>query len=556
MKYLREEYERSGVLSWYSFSDLNEATKYADPTTGNVKIRHYQSRDKWLWVAQNAGELWIRGEPAGDQVNIRVALRVDGEDEPEPIYDGAGLIEWNAVNEGRFPDLIAQIKAKGKKPAPKKPAAPKKPTPEPEGDADAEGDEDEGEDEETTITGADAIETFTLPRNAVKTYLTNDPTPEGRIRDYLIRGFVFHAFRQMRFEKLINPGFDISGIEREIDAKVSEICEKHGFVDKYSDDSTPRGLVKRVFEDMLVNNNILLTGEPGVGKTCFILDILPELLGNPEGLIAIDPKKSMSYADLVGGIKLKGGNTQFGEGGFTEAILRANLGEASPIVYLSEINLYPEGVLKSANNFLSHRTVNFHERGAKMQLRANPGAEIWVFADMNPLGEALARDKSGSVRDRFTEVKVSFFKVNEFEFILRKTVYLTVMGQRIEAQQDLTHFVAKFVIGMRSLILSDMNSTLCGDEINLPSMRLGKTLVRAFLTSPASTLKDILNAYIYPFLFERVIGEPELISSASDEVIAALKKVVPGGETRETSEIINASLQSLFEGAGKSYYKL
>jgi len=370
---------------------------------------------------------------------------------------------------------------------------------------------------------------------------------------YLEAGFLFEAYKiahracvvKMQKESLGGANFvTILGVQNstvdwetkkiDIVSKVRDIAfELEQVRDEYKSPAMPSGLVPLVLDSMVAFEGrcprFLFSGAPGAGKTSWI-QIIPYILGNPNGLIKIPCKPDMNYSDLVGGVNLKDGNTSFGEGGLSEAIRRAQGGEYGIVVYWAEVLDLPRGIMKSANNYFTQRMVDYASRGEKVHLRLTNGITLWDFADFNPKpGKTLDGDVTGSVRDRFVEIEFPFFEEAQIAKLLREKCQKG-LGIMFFPSKELCAKVASAIVSLRAFVLER------GEQLNSPGLRVATQVVDWIVNNPSVTPRQLSSFLVNSYIFEKVRLDAGFFD-VKEECTKLWKQILPIGQGGEDAEL-------------------
>lgn len=218
-------------------------------------------------------------------------------------------------------------------------------------------------------------------------------------RDFVVGGFLKEksyqalefAFNESLRKKLIELGFiDVSG-----------------------------KILSTTFWALISSGNLALKGPPGVGKSFFSKEILPNLWicdGNKPRVITIQPDRNMDIASLVADRGIKKGDTVVEEGQMADAVNLANEGKKI-ILVLEEINQWPPKVLKDLNDFLEERRLERKIAGKYIMLKCSK-ENLFIIANYNPEGYTLGEDDTGSVSSRFIFCDLPFPSKEDLQEII------------------------------------------------------------------------------------------------------------------------------------------
>ncbi|KAI5177943.1 hypothetical protein PAEPH01_2519, partial [Pancytospora epiphaga] len=168
---------------------------------------------------------------------------------------------------------------------------------------------------------------------------------------------------------------------------------------------TVRVNLQKLARGLFLGKSMLLSGEPGVGKTS-ILQMIAKILGIP--IIRINLSEQTEMGDLVGTYIPVSQTISFVE---SEMIVYAKKGYW---IILDEINLCTQSVIEGLNSMLDHRRTI---RVDNVDVPVNPNTRI--FGTMNPVTSLNGRKQlPKSFMDRFIVVEMSSYSSSDIRSII------------------------------------------------------------------------------------------------------------------------------------------
>ncbi|MHA1266685.1 MAG: AAA family ATPase [Candidatus Helarchaeota archaeon] len=354
-------------------------------------------------------------------------------------------------------------------------------------------------------------------------------------------------------------------LEKQFEEKLQQRLLDLGFVD------ISNKIVKTAFWAMVSSGNLALKGPPGVGKSFFAKEILPNLWieeGEKPQVIVIQPDRNMDIATLVAERGIKKGDTVVEEGQIADAFHLANNGK-NVILILEEINQWPSKVLKDLNDFLEERKLERKIAGKCIKFSCQK-ERLFIIANYNPEGYTLGDDDTGSVSSRFTFCDLAFPSKEDLQQIIEVNVADRDFAPTIIGDEIKRHPTKPFLRAMSDICYSIRSSIEAG-ELGTLAMPLGTRHIINFSRALIhdNSISDAITKTLVDPILEKYVREgplmniePEVYEDYVRTIFKAVKQVLgtidPVNEKnfKSLQKGLDITISELFKFQGKKPYKI